>query len=385
MFYIIIKENFLAKGIAGKANSSIKYKCRQSTTISRRDLVMKFVKKWLDWKLLLVAVLAIFSATYFTIAGSNVVYVNGKTVPSNQGQPFERNGATYVPLKAVVQQMGDKYSYDADYRTATIRQKNGQVVKVTNGKTVATINGKNVPLTTKTVNKTVVPAGHRSTMVNGIMYVPTEFVQKGLKYPVKVQKSSLKITVYVGKTPTTNNKTTTSSKPATSSKSTAPSSKQENLLPKGYTLPKGWTPPTIKTKATNDGAKNIQILSDQLGFYKTWERGAIFNPYIKDFGPYTIMVSQDPARSYDVYIQIKAWVSSYNIEFNKTPYIVKELFKFYGIEGIYDTVKAGFEGKDIRNKMNKVLKVGNREVEIVGVKDSAVIYVSAPNKKLVFK
>ncbi|MBY6272489.1 MAG: hypothetical protein CW346_09795 [Bacillaceae bacterium] len=315
--------------------------------------------------------------------------VNGKSIPSSQGQPFERDGITYVPLKAVVQQMGDKYSFNEPYRTATIRQKNGQVVTLTNGKTVAIVNGKTVPLTTKTVgkNKTVVPAGHRSTMINGILYVPTEFVQKGLKYPVKVQKSTFKTVVYVGGNTQTSNGTQQNNTQSSKNETANPSNKQVNtsVLPAGYSLPAGWIPPTIKTTATNDPAKNIQILSDQLGFYKTWKCGAIFNPYIKAFGPYSIMVSQDPARSYDVYIQIEAWVSSYNIEYNKTPYIVKELFKFYGIDRIYDIVKAGFEGKDIRDKMNRILKVGNREVKIVGVGDYAVIYVSAPGQKLVIK
>lgn len=310
--------------------------------------------------------------------------VNGKSIPSSQGQPFERDGVTYVPLKAVVQQMGDKYSFNEPYRTATIRQKNGQVVTLTNGKTVATVNGKTIPLTTKVVGKNkkfVVPAGHRSTMINGILYVPTEFVQKGLKYPVKVQQSTFKTVVYVGKTPASNQ--TQQSNAQSSKVETATSSDKQvdaSLLPAGYSLPAGWTPPKIETIATNDPAKNIQILSDQLGFYPTGKYGAIFNPYIKAFGPYSIIVSQDPARSYDVYIQIEAWGSTGNPEYNKTPYIAKELFKFYGVDQLFKIVKDGYEGHGDDKYIGRNFKVGNRiaRISIVG-ETSLAIWLSKPN------
>lgn len=353
---------------------------------------MRKARKMIDWRLLIGVVVIAVMAIYFTTAGGTF-FVNGKAVPANQGQPFTKAGVTYLPLDPIVKGMGDSYSFVGQYDRATINKK-GKTFKVTTGKTVAIAGNKMVPLSTKLIGsgkkKVKVPAGHRALRINNVVYVPTEFVQTVLGYPVTIKGN----TIYVGTVPTVE---APKSQPTQPTKPTPPPSQpttpapqpttpapQPTEPPKGNDPSTGWVAPTVNTSATTDGARNIQVLSDQLGFYKVGTYSAIFNPYTKANGPSSIVVNDDPSNSYDALVHVKVWGSSQNKEYNKTPYIVKEVLRFYGVSGVYDIVQKGFNGVNVESYLDKNLPYGNRQVKIVGQNDDTVlIYIGKPNQNLV--
>jgi len=351
------------------------------------------LSKLFNWRFA-VGIMVLFSiAIYFTFANSYSLVVNEKQVPTNQGVPFDRSGVTYLPIEAVVEGMGDKYQWNEAYLTGIVTKKDGTTVTVTAGKTVGKVGSKTVPLTTKTVGKTVVPAGHRAIVVNGHLYVPSDFVKNTLKYPVTIKKSAGKTTVYVGKVPSTTTPTKeqpknndTQQKP--NNNTTKPSTptqpkeqpKQETKPKDPFAPPTGWVAPKINTTATADKAKNAQILDQQLGFLNTGGTGAVYNPFKKAYGDTPIKVFLDD-QPYDASIQIDFWRSQDVPEYNKIPYIAKELFKFYQVPQVYDIVNKGFTGTNIQSQMNKMLTFGNRQVKITAVGDSAVIFIGKPGVK----
>ncbi|RKQ16446.1 S-layer homology domain-containing protein [Ureibacillus endophyticus] len=147
-----------------------------------------------------------------------------------------------------------------------------------------------------------------------------------------------------------------------------------------FAPPAGWVAPKINTTATADKAKNAQILDEQLGFLNTGGTGAIYNPFKKAYGDTPIKVFLDD-QPYDASIQIDFWRSQDVPEYNKIPYVAKELFKFYQVPQVYDIVNKGFTGTNIQNQMNKMLTFGNRQVKIMAVGDSAVIFIGKPGGK----
>lgn len=344
---------------------------------------MTHTRKFLDWRLLIGVIAMLMVAIYFTMAGNTTFYVNGKAVPANEGQPFQQSGITYVPLQPIAKGMGHPITFNKRYDSTTV-QKPGKVAKLTTGKTVATVSNKIVPLDTKYVGsgkkRVKVPAGHRSLMKNNILYVPLEFIQT-LGYPVTVKGN----VIYIGAVPTAQ-QPTQPSQPAQPkpSQPTTPSQPAQPSQPTQPTQPSEPPKTDDPSTATSDGARNMNVLSDRLGFYKVGTYSAIFNPYTKANGPSSMSINEDPSNSgYDVRILITVWSSDDNPEYNKTPNIAKQVFQFYGVGGVYDIVNKGFNGVNVESSLNRPLTFGNRQVYLIGHdNDTVSIFIGHPNQTI---
>lgn len=104
--------------------------------------------------------------------------------------PEIMNGYAYVSLQSVVAGMREKYSWDELARTATIEKTNGQSIQVTNGKNSILVDNKVKPFLANYQDV-------KPTMINGVVYVPVQFVRETLGYPITVREDS----IIVGKAP----------------------------------------------------------------------------------------------------------------------------------------------------------------------------------------
>lgn len=116
------------------------------------------------------------------------LFVNGikQSVP-----PEIINNSAYISLEPVVIGMGDKYTWNESYRTATIEKPRGQLIEITNGKNSILVDNKVQPFLANQKDA-------KSTMINGVIYVPVHFIKETLGYPTSIQEDK----VIVGKAPT---------------------------------------------------------------------------------------------------------------------------------------------------------------------------------------
>lgn len=325
------------------------------------------MKKYL--KLISLTVMATALSLVFVFAKTPVLYVNNKAVPAKEGVPFVSNSVTYVPLKAVVTRMGDKYSYSSKTLTATVTLKNKTKIQVQAGKSYAKVNGKARYLVWTTKKGVKYPTSDKARIKNNVFYLPAPFVRDVMKYPLTTKTTSGKTVVYVGKQPKTTAKPTTPSAKTTDPDELA---KQEFL--------KTWTPPKIKSKMTNDPVKNARILADELGLYQPDPDGAaaIFNPFAQSSGAWAFAVCEDTGiEGVDLEIGINQWFGNrWNPETYKTPYVLKEVFKFYELPEVYDILYRGIEkGENVDDKVGKWLTFGKRKVLIFEGKSQVFVQV----------
>ncbi|TCJ98265.1 UNVERIFIED_ORG: copper amine oxidase-like protein [Anoxybacillus amylolyticus] len=307
----------------------------------------------------------------FVFASTPTLYVNNKAVPAKEGSPFVASSSTYVPLRAVVTRMGDKYTYNKKTLTATVRMKNKKMIQVQAGKNYAKVNGKAHYLVWTTSKGVKYPKSHTARIKNGVFYVPAQFVRDVMKYPLATKQVKGKTVVYVGKLPVT--------KPATKPAPAKPKTTDPDELAKQEFL-KTWTPPKIKSKMTNDPAKNMQILAKELGLYQANpnEGAAIFNPFAQSDGAWAFGVSEETGiEGVDLEIGINQWFGNrWNPEFYKTPYVLKEVFKFYELPEVYDILYRGIEKEEnVDDKVGKWLTFGKRKVLIFEGKSQVFVQV----------
>lgn len=131
------------------------------------------------------------------------VKINGVEISSSEGTTFDQNGFTFVPIGAAVKNMGDTYNYDDTEGPATIKLKSNKTIELTVGKSVAVVDGKDVPVCTKVVNGAAVPLNVKPILKNNLLYVPVEFVQNVLAYPVAKVTENGATVIYVGSIPST--------------------------------------------------------------------------------------------------------------------------------------------------------------------------------------
>jgi len=187
------------------------------------------------------------------------VYVNGSKIADSKGMTFkDTDGKVEVPVKTIVEGMGDKYTWSAVSKSATIKLKNGTTIILTDGSTSLKVGGKVYSVVTKIVNGKVVNAGKKLIIKSGVVYVPVSVISSYLKYSVYISGNE----IYIG----------------------------------GM---------GVNTVATNDNKSNIVWVVKNLGF-KPNEDGtfAMYNPVNNLFAGTIIGVGFD---NVDTVITIHAW------------------------------------------------------------------------------
>ncbi|MBE5394518.1 stalk domain-containing protein [Brevibacillus agri] len=301
-------------------------------------------------------VLATSQGNQSTNKSVSVLVYNGQSIKT-----LERSGIIYAPLAKIVQDAGDQYQWDAINYTATVTKKDKTVVQVSIGKTVAKVNGKELPLSVQKVKGVNVPAPAKAFLLNEDLYVSCHFLSTVLKYPVQFKAEEQKGQLL-------------------------PQSSTPVKYDLSYQPPAGWVVPQIKSIATSDKKRNLEILDKALGFYNLGGAGAIFNPYGKGDGADPILVGSDLQDSYDVSIRFKYWEGGKTFpEGNKIPYVTRELFKFYlgqedGLK-LFKIMDDGYNGKDVSQYIGKMLTFGNRQVTIMEVQDSVRVIIGKAGVK----
>lgn len=141
-----------------------------------------------------------------------------------------------------------------------------------------------------------------------------------------------------------------------------------SLLDLPYQPPAGWVPPQIKSSATEDHARNIQVLANELGLFTASKYAAYFNVYGKRGGTDAITVGESPTEDQQALITFKYWMGGKNVpEANKVPYITREVFQFYfpsDYQKVYDIMDNYANGKDVSQYINHKFMIEDRQVEI---------------------
>ncbi|GHU51419.1 hypothetical protein AGMMS49975_04740 [Clostridia bacterium] len=99
------------------------------------------------------------------------ITANGVPVKTTAA-PISKDGSTLVPIRAVSEALGSDVAWDADKKTATIKNEGLEIILTLDNKT-AQVNGKDVEM----------PVA--ATLVNGSVMVPVRFVAENLKSYVK--------------------------------------------------------------------------------------------------------------------------------------------------------------------------------------------------------
>jgi hypothetical protein len=103
--------------------------------------------------------------------GKTSMDVNGLAVALDAA-PVLQNGRTLLPIRALIEVLGGKVTWNATTRAATVTL-NGRTVSVTIGNPIGLVGGKKVPI--DAVNAKVVPI-----IINGRTFLPLRFIAENL-------------------------------------------------------------------------------------------------------------------------------------------------------------------------------------------------------------
>ncbi|MFY0543908.1 DUF5050 domain-containing protein [Brevibacillus sp. H7] len=124
--------------------------------------------------------------------------VDGKIIDHNQGVPIYRSGLLYLPIEPIVRGMSDTFNYIQKPYTATITKKDGTEIEISVSKSTALVDGKIVPLSKLMLEGTEVPIQAKPIVFNSKLYVPNDFVNEIVKYPLKIDKGDNITKVIIG-------------------------------------------------------------------------------------------------------------------------------------------------------------------------------------------
>lgn len=339
------------------------------------------MKKMVDLRLIAIVAITLVVSIYFTMASSVGLYTNGKQVASGSGEAFVQNQKTYVPLEAVAKGMGDTYSYSTKTKTATVKKKNGTVVSVKVGHTVGKINKKWTALSTKKVKGKVVASGHKALLVKGKMYVPYDFLQRGLAYPVTIKKEGSKTNFYVGKLPV--KKVTAKATPKkTAPKATTPKPATPKPAEPKPAEPKPAEPKPAEPKpAPPTSGFDKEAIIDQLvasyPYKKLGSTGATLNIYNKNTSnTYQVLVSLlDDGY---MHMEIKAWKTSDDPASSIIPSSVKGALNLIipsGSGHIFSILEGGYKNGS-HPDVNKSFSYNGFKVKVIERGGSVVVLFS---------
>jgi len=148
-----------------------------------------------------------------------------------------------------------------------------------------------------------------------------------------------------------------------------------------YKPPAGWIPPKIKSEATDDVRKDSEILEKELGFLS----GTAYNPYGGQQRGLAVILITSGTKNHSAQINFSAWYGSKNEEddFNKIPYVARELFKFYlpnEYNKLFNIMNDGYNGKDVSKYINKPFTLDGREIKIIELENSVTVVISKKGK-----
>jgi len=148
-----------------------------------------------------------------------------------------------------------------------------------------------------------------------------------------------------------------------------------------YKPPVGWIPPKIKSEATDDVRKDSEILEKELGFLN----GTAYNPYGSQQRGLAVILITSGTKNHSAQINFSAWYGSKNEEddFNKIPYVARELFKFYlpnKYNKLFNIMNDGYNGKDVSKYINKPFTLDGREIKIIELENSVTVVISKKGK-----
>ncbi|MED1850079.1 S-layer homology domain-containing protein [Brevibacillus agri] len=301
-------------------------------------------------------------------------FVNGNLIESTQGEPMYRSGVLYVPLQPIAEGMGDSFAWEQKPYVATVTINGSKKITVTVSKANASVDGKQVPVSALKLEGMSDVVQAKPVTVNNQMYLPYDFLKNVLGYPVEIKQDGSTGTLIIGTAPSsTTTSAPTPTKPVSSVK-----------VDPRYPLPNGTTIPQITSKWTSDKQKNMQILTDELGFTNL---GAGVS-YRTDgtLASSAIGLSASDRDQYDTMITFSVWMGSeYTPMDHKIPYIAKEVFDFYlPKEGnkLWRIADDAFNGKKgVGQYFDKILTFENRQVKLMAVKESLVIIIGMPGVK----
>lgn len=212
-----------------------------------------------------------------------------------------------------------------------------------------------------------------------MIYVPYDFFKTVMGYPVEIKKQGNKTLVLVG------DKGQVQEGAGTQTPTPTPSPKPQSPISEDprYPFPKDWIPAQIKSSATSDKQKNMEILVNELGFTNLGA-GA---DYRADgtMATTAIGVSANDKDQYETLITYKYWTGSkYTPWGYKVPYIARELFKFYLSQNgdqLWKIMDDGYNGKDVSRYIGKKFTLGNREIKIMEPPNAVSIIIGKPGVK----
>ncbi|WP_448028365.1 S-layer homology domain-containing protein [Brevibacillus borstelensis] len=303
-------------------------------------------------------------------------FVNGNLIESTQGEPMYRSGVLYVPLQPIAEGMGDSFAWEQKPYVATVTINGSKKITVTVSKTNASVDGKQVPVSALKRESMSDAVQAKPVTVNNQMYVPYDFLKNVLGYPVEIKQDGSAGNLIVGDKGEVHKDKGT--------QTLAPSPKPQSPIVENprYPWPKGWTPPQIKSTATSDKQKNMEILANELGFTNLGA-GADFRAD-GTLATTAIGVSANE-RPYETMITIKYWTGSeYTPWGYKVPYITRELFKFYLSQNgdqLWEIIDDGYNGKNVSKYIGNKFTLDNREIKIMETPNAVVIVLGKPGVK----
>lgn len=339
------------------------------------------IKLRLNWRVLLViAVIAALMVLTIANTASLVLYINGN---KSDVKPIHRGNFLFLPLKEVVEGMGDKFAWQSEPIFALVTQGDKKIY-VSSAMSVAKVNNKDVPFATEEKNGVKVPVQVKPFVDSKKLYVPVDFVKDVLGYPVVVKKIGNTTYVFVGTLPEkmpTGEEVVPSPQPQKPEQQPQPQPGEKIEYDLPYKVPAGWVPPKIKSVATDDVRKDSEILEKELGFLN----GTAYNPYGGQQRGLAVILITSGTKNHSAQINFSAWYGSKTEvdDFNKIPYVARELFKFYlpnEYNKLFKIMDDGYNGKNVSKYINKPFTLDEREIMIIELEDSVTVVISKKGK-----
>ncbi|MBP1155338.1 MULTISPECIES: S-layer homology domain-containing protein [unclassified Paenibacillus] len=128
-----------------------------------------------------------------------MLMVKGKQIAEEEGLPVLRGGIVYVPIQAIVEAMGDTFTWRDEPYSAIVRKADGTIVHVSSGYSFAFVNGEKVDISSQK------SAAQQGTVVaepyvrNDVLYVPYDFIERALQYPLQINEEANAAIIQVGR------------------------------------------------------------------------------------------------------------------------------------------------------------------------------------------
>lgn len=292
------------------------------------------------------------------------MYVNGTLLNKDDGTAFTARGTVYVPLKAIVEGMGDKYNDDV------ITRQDGTQIVIYIGRSYVLVNENSCPI-----------AGDEEPFsLDEVTYVPVSVITDYLKYPVSIKQANDKTYTFIGKVPD-NFKIDTSEK-------------------NPFVLPNNAN--TATEAGTECGSTNSDVINRNMILQKgDWIYYIDNNNQLirmKPDGGSKIRLARAVWPGFCVLGSYAYYTASLNSKYNALLYRVKidgtHTQKFgnfnvgsFNVVGSWIYYQNGDNGKLYKTSIDgkKTIKLSNDEVNYINVESSYIYYANLSDKGRIYK